>query len=379
MPRTTGPIVTVPAIAAIVAATLSALPGQATVPPPPTDRSLIGWTPGEVRCGADPVLGQPIRRPWNVLSWGTPTSPDRVTYRFAIDATGRPMSITRDAPGFVAFAEDTAPALAASRFAPDAARQGCTVTFARWSSGLGQADVVELMSYTIHSTSGPLPKEGWDRIRSAAGSCFDMPYPQPLIRHLPDFRALPATPGVQSWSMIAYDLDTRGKPVRPRVFSGTGNAALDKASLAAIRASRFTKGARTGCFYPFHRAPMKMEAPAMPPALHDAKVDGSTCPDQHGWANPPQLRFPEPWRRRSIEGWAVVSYDVATWGELGNMKVVAAEPSSEFGDQAMAVLRSARFAPSPQGHVGCVDRVKFVMGPENMPPADADGSAPPAY
>lgn len=382
MPRALRLIAFISPIVATFGAGLSAFPGQASVPAPPTDRSLVGWTPGAVRCGTSIVPGQPIRRPWNALAWGTPPSSDSITYRFDIDASGRPVSITREAPRFIPFAEDVGPALAVSRFAPGAPQQGCTVTFTKWSSTLAQADVIELMSYTVHPDAGVLPKPGWDRIRSVAGSCFDTPYPQPLVRRFPDFQALPATPGVPSWSMIAYDLDAGGKPLRPRVFAGTGNAALDKASLAAIRGSRFTRGARTGCFYPFRRAPAKLEAPAMPQVIHDAKVEGGTCPDEHGWASPPQLRFSEPWRRRSIEGWAVIRYDVATWGELGNMKVIAAQPSSEFGEQAMNVLRTARFAPSARGYVGCVDRVKFVMGPENKSAINDDGEGtppPPAY
>jgi TonB family protein len=72
------------------------------------------------------------------------------------------------------------------------------------------------------------------------------------------------------------------------------------------------------------------------------------------------LRFPEPYRRRAIEGWAVVTYDVAPWGEINNIQVKASQPSADFGAQAVTVLRSARVKPGP-GAVGCVERVRFVM------------------
>ncbi|MGE7206830.1 TonB family protein [Sphingomonas sp. NPDC019816] len=315
----------------------------------------------------------------NLLGWSGANVTDRtLTLRFAIDQAGRPVSVTRDGPDYVMFGEDVVPALVTSRFAPNMVRQDCRVTYALRATPLERADVPELMSYTIQPQSGALPKNGWLRIRTAGGTCQDDPQPQPLVRVLPDFEKLPATPGARDWSMVRYDLDAKGKPVGATLLTGTANPALDAAALKAIRASRFTGGPRTGCFYPFWRAPATLPAPDMPEAIRDTKVEGN-CPDEHDWAVAPQLRFPEPFRRRSIEGWAVVSYDVAPWGELGNLKVIAAQPASDFGDGAIAVLRGARFKVSTQGYTGCVDRVRFNMGPRNMPATDGEGVSPPVY
>ena len=74
--------------------------------------------------------------------------------------------------------------------------------------------------------------------------------------------------------------------------------------------------------------------------------------------------------RRRIEGWAVVRYDAAPWGEIGNVTVLAAQPSADFGTQAQVVLRSAKVAPSESGFTGCVERVRFVMPPESGPRAE---------
>lgn len=370
------------ALLATVTTLSPTLPVTASVPAPPGGRWLIGWTPGEVRCEGAVVTAQTIRRPWNSLGWGPASAQSPITLRFAIDADGRPISITRRGSDFVAFSDDVMPAFTTSRFAAGAPHRDCTMTYTVRAAALAQADPVELMSYTMQPLSGVLPKAGWDRMRMADGNCLDTPYPQPLIRHFPDFKALPATPGVQDWSMVRYDLDRNGKPTNATILTGTGNPALDKASLTATRASRFTKSVRTGCLYPYRRGPAKLPAPDMPEVIRDTKVEGN-CPDHHEWATAPQLRFPEPYRRRSIEGWAVVSYDVAPWGELGNLKVIAAQPSSDFGQQAMNVLRSARFPAGTQGYTGCVDRVRFNMGPENMPYTDGDGDGapppPPVY
>ena len=72
-----------------------------------------------------------------------------------------------------------------------------------------------------------------------------------------------------------------------------------------------------------------------------------------------------------IEGWAVVRYDVAPWGALGNISVLKSEPSEDFGKQAVMMLQNAMLAPSTQGMTGCVDRVRYVLD-DKPAPADAE-------
>ena len=346
------------------------------VKPGTSGRALVQWEPGEIRCHGASVTGQPIRRPWNQLAWLGNQTPRALTIRFAIDPTGRPVSLTREPADFVPLSDDVEPALAASRFARQSPQQDCTVTYTMRSTPLAAADAQELMAYTVHPLSGRLPEEGWQRIREAGGDCLTNPQPQPLERHFPDFATIAATPGVRDWSMIRYDIDVAGRPRGATVLTGTGNRALDEAAMKAIRESRFTRGARTGCLYPYWRGAAKLPAPEMPEAIRATKVEEGNCPDQHGWAVPPQLRFPEAYRRRSIEGWAVIHYDVAPWGETGNLKVVAAQPSDAFGAQALAMIRAARLPASRQGYTGCVDRVRFNMGPESGPVVGGEGGEP---
>ncbi len=347
----------------------------APVKPGGSGRVLVQWMPGEIRCNGVVVTGQPIRRPWNQLGWSGNETQRAVTLRFAIDPSGRPVSLARETTAYVPLSEDVAPALAASRFAARSPQQDCSVTYVMRGNALMAADAQELMAYTVHPVSGPLPDEGWQRIREAAGDCLTNPQPQPLERHFPDFATIAATPGVQDWSMIRYDIDASGRTRGAALLVGTGNRALDGAALKAIRESRFTKGAKTGCLYPYWRVAAKLPAPDMPEAIRATKLAGN-CPDEHGWAVPPQLRFPEPYRRRSIEGWAVIGYDVAPWGQTGNLRVIAVQPSDEFGTQALGMIRDAKLPSSPQGYTGCVDRVRFKIAPEPAPNAGGEGGAP---
>lgn len=335
------------------------------------ERLLLMWSPGEVRCSEGGLVrGERMPRPLNGLVWSTGVAAVPITFAFAIDEGGRPISIARRGEGNMAHAEDTGPALAASRFAPGAIRSDCTITYTPRTAPLDAAPVPELMSYSMNRKSIRLPREAMRRI--GGGNCGERPVPGPLLRAYPDFRKLANTPGRRDWAMVGYDLDASGRPVNVRIVGGTGHAALDAASLDAVGKSRFASGEREGCRYPYWLNPGVVEAPPMPPkgALEPADA---ACDARDGFARPPRLIFPEPYRRRAIEGWAIVSYDVASWGEIGNVKVLEAQPSEDFGKQAVRMMENAEARTSGQGMTGCVDRIRFVMNAPRPEPEEDSG------
>jgi TonB family protein len=77
--------------------------------------------------------------------------------------------------------------------------------------------------------------------------------------------------------------------------------------------------------------------------------------------------FAENVRRRGIEGWAVVPFDVAQWGQTNNVRIVAAEPASGFGEAARAIVQQSARRPAPYGYTGCLEQVRFVMPPPDAP------------
>jgi len=332
------------------------------VPPvvatPPAERRVLAWIPGEVRCGGEVVAPTAWRRPALALGWST-TSRGTATYRFRIDAEGRPLSITgADNRTYVADGGDIAPSLAATRFAAGAERTGCVVTYGTRVTGFADTPVPDLVSYSLNPISGSLPREGWAALFVDA-TCDDTPKPAPLVQVFPDYDRLPGTPGVRDWTMVGYDTDAGGKPRRVRSVTGTGNAALDRAAVAAVGRSRYTRGPRTGCRLPFSRAAVTMPAPA----LVDPSATSPSRPDCKGdWVTRPPLRYPDAYRRRAIEGWAVIGFDLAPWGATGNVRVLASEPTADFGRIAAEMIRAARRRDSDRGAVGCVERVRFRMG-----------------
>ncbi len=340
-------------LAAMAAAQVSVLP-TVHLPPlgPARTRSLLTWTPGDVRCDQGDATGHALRRPLAQLYWAPPppsapgSSPGPVprpgVLRFDIDDTGRPLSIRGEGQP-APYAPDLAPALAASRFAAGGKRTGCTITYTPRVTPLDQAPVADLIAYTLSPESGPLPQEGWARTRRE-GNCDTRPVPQPLLRALPDFRKLPATPGVKDWSMVDYEIDAEGQPRHATVTHGTGNKALDQAAITAVEQSRFTAGARTGCRYPYWMAPATIAAPPAP-APGDLTPAGASCARPYPYATAPRLTYPVAYNRRQVEGWAILSFDVAPWGDIGNVKVLAAQPSEDFGTHAVQVMRAGASSP----------------------------------
>ncbi len=305
--------------------------------------------------------------PDGFLTWRWPETERTLMLDFRIDATGRPLSIRRrkvSEADYVADSADVLPAFAASRFAAGGERTGCTATFVMDAVPITAAPVADLMAYSVFPAGTP-PKAVWDRIIPAGGSCTD-PAPDVLLRAFPAFRAMPDQPGYRTWSMTGYDLDRSGKPRNVRTIGGSGTPVLDRASREAVARSRFERGVRTGCFYPYRKHATILAAPAAP-TEDEMRPAGATCPHDHVWNQAPALRYPAPYWRRSIEGWAVVAYDVAPWGQTGNIRVLKAEPSAEFGDAAMAMIRSATLKTAGTGYVGCVDRVLYVMRKPGVP------------
>ncbi|UIJ44089.1 energy transducer TonB [Sphingomonas cannabina] len=296
-------------------------PSPIVAPAPVAAAALQRWTAGDVRCGDLAIPAAQLRRPYSALLWGE-TKPTSQTYRFRIDADGRPLSITHVGSSWAPGAEDLAPSLAASRLDIAGAQGACEVTYTADAVPLAEAPVGDLISYSLAPLNGKLPEAGWDRIRPAGADCARAPRPRWLVAVSPDYARLPAAPGARDWTLLSYDLDAQGRPKRIAKMSGNGNAALDRAATEALSQSRQTEGPRRGCLRPYVRAATRLAAPESP-GPETLRPKDATCPTDGGWERKPVLTYPRNWRRRSIEGWAIVTFDVAPWGETGNAKAVA--------------------------------------------------------
>lgn len=347
----------------------------AATPPPPRNAVLVDFVPAEVRCDGGVVTPRLSVRPVPVAAYARPDRPMRVTFDFRIDETGRPLSIglpKHDGHLYLDIS-DLAPALAAWRFAPGAVRSGCSIGFVLETTPVDAAPAA-LMHRALALPHSTQPAEAALRARARRedGDCARSGYPALRRRTYPDFDRIPEAPGSSSYAMVGFDIAASGKPRNVRIRSSDGNAALDRAAIRAVRDSRFVPGARKGCSYPYHRRQNQpMPAPVLPPKASFRPANAS-CP-----IAAPRIEqlsrddFPAPFVRRSIEGIAIIAYDVAPWGAIGNIRVLAAEPAAAFGEQAKWVVARGAVPASEAGTglVGCVTRIAFQL-------SGNDGNAP---
>ena len=365
-----------PVLFSLAAAITTPAP-QMPPPPPyrPPQRLFVGWSMGDVYCGQAGVPVAHRVEPSLVQSYGDPAAdPATVTLSFRIDAAGRPLGIRRDAAAYVADSSDIAPSLAATRFAAGVARDECRIVYTARRSPLAEASLADVRAFAIAPNVRP-DAEMFRRTFPTGSDCFS-PSPEVRLRGFPPFDKLRGSPGELSWSMTQFDIDKGGRPIGMKTVAGTGDAALDQASRRAVAESRFAPGVRHGCVYPYYRRPATLAAPVSPD-MESLRPASATCPRDTRWTTNPVLVFPSAYNRRSIEGWAIVAFDVAPWGATGNVRVLAAEPSADFGESATNVIRAATQATSASGYSGCIERVVFKIAPSGKAPPTAGSPVPP--
>lgn len=355
------------------------LPSIPPPPPPPADalpeaqrQRFVSFVAGPVTCGGAGVAPVTVEQPMSSTHFAFRTGDigtAPIVLRFTIDATGRPIDIALsdgDRPGGIDYS-DVMPAFATWRFTSGTPRQGCTVAFAVDDRPVTAASPVAAMRYlALEGGDRPL----FERTIPPGSTCFAPNAPPELVRVWPDFDTIPQRPGSRSFTMTGFDIDRSGKPINVHVLTSDGNRDLDAKSVASVRRSRFVKGARAGCTYPFRRTPNEpLLAPEGPKAIA-FRAPGAQCEGAGDWTHLGLLTFPEPFRKRAIEGWAIVRFDVAPWGETGDFTVLKAEPAALFGTQAIETIRQSTKAPSSRGYTGCVEKVVFKM---DKPNGDAGG------
>jgi Gram-negative bacterial TonB protein C-terminal len=268
------------------------------------------------------------------------------------------LGLKREPAGFGTL-PDLSPSLAASRFPVGKPRMGCSISYNREQVSIADAPLDKLIAYSLRATPRP-PKEVFDRFHPQGSDCYPK-RPAVLLQAYPEFNRIAATEGRLEWSMVKFDIDDGGKPFAIGIYATSGNKTLEKASVNAIAKSRYAKGRRSGCLYSYRRAAGKIAAPESPETAAYKSGDGK-CPTEIEWKTKPALVYPDNFRRRGIEGWAIIAFDVAPWGAIGNVTLVAAEPAAEFGDAARNIVAGGTVATTGQGYSGCFEKVRFVIG-----------------
>ena len=169
-------------------------------------------------------------------------------------------------------------------------------------------------------------------------------------------------PGGKAWTVVRWDVNAQGRATNVRTLGSSGDRAFDGESRRAVSATVVEGGAPLkGCVYNFYRNGESLPAPDFPIRDEDPL---QVCPAEIGTrfktrATPES--FPNAFRERGIEGWALVRFDLATWGEVGNVEVIDAQPAAAFGDAARRTVQSGRAEPAYTAGVRCVVPVRYTM------------------
>jgi TonB family protein len=288
---------------------------------------------------------------------------------FVIDRSGRAVDIQSRPTAYSGFFIDTndlAPSLATSTFPSDAPQQKCTITYVADLMPVPEAPPSLLYEVASAPTPGAGESEVYARL-SSGGDCARGPG-SPRRLNYPPFEIIAQPPGTRSWSFLSFDVDADGRTRGIHVLGSSGNAGLDAASTKALRDNRYSpRKVSHGCTFHFYRlGSTPITAPAIPP---DAPHDNSELP---ACAIDPKSiptllsgnAYPAQFSARRIEGYAIIGFDTASWGGVGNVRVLASEPDASFGQAAIQAIYNASVMQSDAGHRGCVSRVMFRLPKE---------------
>jgi TonB family protein len=351
-----------------------------SVPAPPlpfaTQRTeVVSFTASDVTCSGQPITVDSIVQPFTAVAtrYGPAVAespPPAYRFSFAIDAQGRARTIRRDTTEpsrWYVDTSDLAPALAASSFPTGMPRAKCTVSFKVSVVPIEKAPMPALYELASRPDTTGFAPALFERVLPAGSNCPREPGQYRRL-NLPAFEKLSQPARRPAWVFLAFDVNAAGKPGNVQTLGTSGETGLERAGREALLANRYEPGAGFhGCTYHFyHNGGSHLAAPVPVP---DTPLDTG---DQPGCVVDPKSipglldgsAYPRAFGRRGIEGAAVIGYDTAPWGAVGNVSVLSSEPDEAFGDTARNALSNARVVESGSGRRGCVQRVQFKLPPK---------------
>lgn len=342
--------------------------------PPPIDLTgtRLVHRQASARCDAEPVepLYAEALAPRIVQATGEGDEagdiPDEVI-EFAVSADGRPGGIRSGAgPSPVRRTADPADveaSLSAWRFPPEA-RSNCRLTVTHQGGALGAADPI-LVARALALGQRAFAPRLRQALKRAGDTCDQRPGLRLAIA--PDRRKLAPEPGGRGWVVVRAGVGDDGRTTDVEILDASSRSAADEGRRAVSETIFHPGSPAVGCMFSFARFGDRLPAAPLP----DAPVGNQCRPEDAARLSAVAPAYPPGFLERGIEGWAVVRYDVASWGRVGGVEVLASEPAAAFGDSARQAYQAARATPAFDHVRGCVQRVRFRL-PDERPPDDED-------
>jgi outer membrane biosynthesis protein TonB len=256
-------------------------------------------------------------------------------------------------------------ALAAWRFSGPA-RRDCQMTVRYTPTRLDQAEQPTLLRYfAVTRTTGPIRDAVAARLAGPEANCGGdrRGNRRPRTVSFPDYHiGQRPPPGGRSWTTVRWNMDADGRAEDVETLGSSGDNAFDAEARRAVSETVAQGGPPlVGCVYNFYRSGPALPAPDVPSSPDDLLQD---CPAEIGSrfrVGDAAATYASTFRSRGIEGWALMRFDLATWGQVGNVTVLDAQPASAFGDMGRRAIQSGRAEPGFTAGVRCVLPIRYVM------------------
>lgn len=346
--------------------------------PAVADQTILFVPEGVVSC-ADGPLHSTASDDFAPTLWGTTfnTLPvgqriEQATWAFGVSDAGHPQSIRPviddAALRPTAVIDAQVQASFASWTFPRQARKDCRLTLRYTPTPIATADTDILIRFYALARPGRPIREAVERRLRRPGDDCDRPPPLKNLAY-PNFLLDRPRPGSRSWAGVRWDVAADGTTTAIETIGSSGDTVLDSEVRRAMAETSFQSGPSKGCLYSYWRDGPNLPAP---PMNRDAPEDPlATCTEAvAGRFTPGPLVYPPALQDRGIEGWARIRFDVASWGAIGNVAIVEAEPVATFGEPAMRIVMSGRATPSFEAATRCVVPIVF-----RIPEADQPGGA----
>lgn len=331
--------------------------------PPP---SVVACQSGQATLVESAPFHDRLWHPWvppvmaGTTQQSPPAPPTADTYTFSIDAEGAVIDLTRLSMPTMWPGDEQAAALATWRFAAGAPAKGCRLDLTPTTVALSEASPAKL--FEIIALQGRQAPPVVSEALSKRGDCHKQPVRRPQIVVYPDLRAFDNTSIAPAWAGIQYGIDANGAVRDVTIVARHGEAAFADTAAASVTESRFLSGSpRTACYAVFSAS--TRATPARPrPELKAYKRPGDTCEVTREALNIPEAKmYPPAYAARKVPGWAILRFDVAPWGAVGNIEVLASQPSDAFGAAARNLVANARPNPPASGYRGCLVPVIYAI------------------
>jgi TonB family protein len=246
-------------------------------------------------------------------------------------------------------------AIAALSFAEGHAASGCRIHVSGrvlTDQAAARADLLKMFALTPYaSLKSPI-------YRAAVPTGSDCLDGETLHRRVQYFAAVDEIhepPGVRSWVVVQYDIGPDGHARHVQIAASSGAADLDARAVEAATRNVFAPQAKQACVARYYDRPGIVPAP---PIAKDARSEPSQCAANVKLDFGTLDFYPKAFADREIEGYALMQFDVAPWGGLGEVQVLKSEPAAAFGQAAQNLMRLGKAAPG-QGLRGCVVPIRF--------------------